>query len=156
MVIFSLLKIFFFININIMDLEKFKKYVDSRKKLNKEFDDVDILEQKYNNLVESKKKYNEYQRNYYKERINGDEEFKQLRKEYNKKSYQKQKQSKDVEDEDEDEQEPEEKVTVLIKPIKKEKNSSNSSNTKIDNNIEKNENLIPIKPAIKYNDSLGF
>ena len=74
-----------------MDLEKFKKYVMSRKKLEKEFDDEAFLDSKYNQLQESKKKYNGYHREYYKERVNNDEQFKLQRKEYNKKSYDKKK-----------------------------------------------------------------
>ena len=72
-----------------MNLDDFKKYIQSRKKLDSEFKQVPNLDEQYNNYLSEKKRVNERTKSWYKEKIEIDDDFKQKRKEYNKRSYQK-------------------------------------------------------------------
>jgi hypothetical protein len=72
-----------------MNLDDFKKYIQSRKKLDSEFKQVPNLDEQYNNYLAEKKRVNERTKSWYKEKIEIDDDFKQKRKEYNKRSYQK-------------------------------------------------------------------
>jgi hypothetical protein len=70
-----------------MNIEDFKRYIQSRKKLDSEFKTVPNLDTQYNKYLDDKKKVNERTKQWYQEKIQIDEDFKQKRKEYNKKSY---------------------------------------------------------------------
>jgi len=74
-----------------MNSETFKKYIESRRKLDKEFNkeliNIDALDKQYEKIKAKKEKHNEYMRSYHKDMMENDETFKAKRKEYNKKSF---------------------------------------------------------------------
>ena len=74
-----------------MDSETFRKYIESRRKLDKEFNkeliNIDALDKQYEKIKAKKEKHNEYMRSYHKDMMENDETFKAKRKEYNKKSF---------------------------------------------------------------------
>jgi len=74
-----------------MNSETFRKYIESRRKLDKEFNkdliNIDTLDKQYEKIKVKKEKHNEYMRSYHKDMMENDETFKAKRKEYNKKSF---------------------------------------------------------------------
>jgi hypothetical protein len=72
-----------------MDKLEFQKYLETKKKLTKEFKNIDELEKKYNKVKESKEKLNQYQKAYHKEMMQNDPAYVEKRKEFNRKSYEK-------------------------------------------------------------------
>lgn len=76
-----------------MDKSEFKRYLETKQKLSKEFKNIDKLEEKYNEVIENKKKLNEYQKAYHKDMMVNDPDYAMKRKEYNKKSYEKYKEA---------------------------------------------------------------
>jgi hypothetical protein len=100
-----------------MDILAFKKYIEERKKIEKDFGDIKPLEEKYLKYKEVKDKTNNYAREWHKTRMETDEEYKEKRKQYNKQSYERLKQKKEkVKSNDEDEP---------IEPIKKQSSRTN-------------------------------
>lgn len=97
-----------------MDLEAFKKYVQSRKKLDSEFKIVPNLDTQYNKYLDDKKKINDRTKQWYSEKIQTDDEFKQKRKTYNKKSYDTLKSKKGSKKEDVKIEEPIIKMNINI------------------------------------------
>jgi hypothetical protein len=67
---------------------EFQKYLATKKKLTKEFKNVDELEEKYKKVMQTKTKLNEYQKSYHNDMMKNDPEYVAKRKEYNKQSYQ--------------------------------------------------------------------
>jgi hypothetical protein len=74
-----------------MNSETFRKYIESRRKLDKEFNkdliNIETLDKQYEKIKAKKEKHNEYMRSYHKDMMENDETFKAKRKEYNKKSF---------------------------------------------------------------------
>ena len=70
-----------------MDKTEFQKYLATKQKLTKEFKNIDELEEKYNKVMKSKEKLNEYQKAYHHNMMENDPEYVEKRKTYNKKSY---------------------------------------------------------------------
>jgi hypothetical protein len=74
-----------------MNSETFRKYIESRRKLDKEFNknliNIDTLDKQYEKIKAKKEKHNEYMRSYHKDMMENDATFKAKRKEYNKKSF---------------------------------------------------------------------
>ena len=68
---------------------EFQKYLETKKKLTKEFKNIDELEEKYKKVKESKEKLNQYQKAYHKEMMQNDPAYVEKRKEFNRKSYEK-------------------------------------------------------------------
>jgi hypothetical protein len=71
-----------------MDKSEFKRFLETKKKLTKEFKNVDELEEKYKKVMQTKTKLNEYQKTYHKDMMENDANYVAKRKEYNKQSYQ--------------------------------------------------------------------
>jgi len=71
-----------------MNQEAFKKYVATRKQMDKELSSstIDEFEEQYRKLKEHQSKANEYAKKYHADRMNTDDEYKQKRQEYLKKS----------------------------------------------------------------------
>ena len=66
-----------------MNATEFKKYIESRKKLDTEFKNVKDLEKKYEKIKSAKEKYNQYHREYYKDMMDNNPSFKEKRREQN-------------------------------------------------------------------------
>jgi alpha-L-fucosidase len=70
-----------------MDKSEFQKYLASKQKLTKEFKNIDELEEKYNKVMKTKQKLNEYQKQYHNDMMANDPEYVEKRKVLNRKSY---------------------------------------------------------------------
>jgi len=70
-----------------MDKSEFQKYLATKQKLTKEFKNIDELEEKYNKVMKTKQKLNEYQKQYHNDMMANDPEYVEKRKVLNRKSY---------------------------------------------------------------------
>jgi len=106
-----------------MDYQAFRKYIEERKKIEKELGDIKPLEEKYVKYKEVKDKSNSYARQWHKERMESDEEYKEKRKILNKQSYErlksKRESKKQIQPSDSENEEEELEQQIIEEPKKK-------------------------------------
>jgi len=100
-----------------MDKSEFQKYLATKQKLTKEFKNIDELEEKYNKVMKTKQKLNEYQKQYHNDMMANDPEYVEKRKVLNRKSYEKYKEKHPY--------------------VPKKQNSVRQDNKQVDNPVEK-------------------
>lgn len=120
-----------------MDKEAFKKYIQSRKKLDSEYKNLANKDEEYNKYLETKKNINERTKQWYSDKIQNDDEFKEKRKQYNKKSYDtlKSKKTKTTSTKESNEH----KITLINEPL-----IINRSNNENDEKITKSISMLDI------------